>query len=115
MPQQAQITAKMEILHLNMMLIGDYIATAFTEYEQKWMVQAKGNATFESTLKAISNNEVIVNRRYIFVHLGANQIHTVDKDSAFKFILEITAAIREKSPQSRIFWVDRWITNKPSL
>ena len=92
-----------EISNLNTTLIGDYISVIYPEYHQKWLVQAFGNATFQSTLDAIIQEKVIVNRRYIFLQLGGNQIRMTDKEGFFKALLSVVLAIRDKNPECHIF------------
>ena len=81
------------ISNLNTTLIGDYISVAFPEYHQKWLVQAFGNATFQSTLDFIILEKILVNRRYIFLQLGGNQLRSSNKQSVFKNLLSVILAV----------------------
>ena len=89
----------------NTTIIGDYSATVFPEYCQKWLVQAIGNNTFGSVTEAIKKGEIAVNRKYIFIALGGNQVRTCNVDMAFNIVLDLTVTIREKNPDSRLFIV----------
>ena len=97
--QQLQISAR------NTTLIGDYISTVFPEFQSKWMVQATGNATFSSTMEALQQGLIVVNRKYIFLQLGGNQIRSADAVNTFNNILNLVVAIRERSSESRIFLI----------
>ena len=85
--------------------IGDYIGACFPEYREKWLVQAIGNATFPSTLQAIIDDSLIINRKYIFLQLGGNQIRSVSKMIVYKQLLAVILALRERQAESHIFVV----------
>ena len=63
----------------NTTVIGDYVAAAFQQHDRKWLVQATGNATIQSTILGIRNNKITMDRHYIFIILGHNQIQTAEK------------------------------------
>ena len=94
-----------EISALNTTLIGDYIATIFPEYQSKWLVQASGNATFDSVLQGIKQSLIMVDRTCVFVQLGGNQIRSADACNTFTNLLNVVVAIREVRKDSRIFVV----------
>ena len=71
-PQNVQISSA------NTTLIGDYISTVFPEHSSKWLVQAQGNVTFTSVLNLIQENLITVDRKYVFLQLGGNQLRTVE-------------------------------------
>ena len=98
-------TNRPEITNLNTTFIGDYTATIFPPYNVKWLVQATGNATFSSTIENIKNGQIVVDRKYIFIQLGGNQLRMADKVSVFRNVMETTVAIRDRSPESRIFFL----------
>ena len=109
-PQQAlqstqaqQQERKISISAHNTMLIGDYISAVFPADLQLMLVQAIGNATFQSTADLICADAIQVCHRYIFLQLGGNQIRSMDKEKVFKAALTVVIAIRERSPESRIF------------
>ena len=54
-------------------------------------------------MEKIKQLEVVVDRRYIFVELGSNQIRMADK--VFQWILQLTAVIQERNKESRIYFV----------
>ena len=93
------------ITNLNTTIIGDYIAAVYPEYQDKWLVQAIGNATFSSTLDAIVKDSLIINRKNIFLQLGGNQVRTSNKSSVHKQMLAVIIAIRKTNPEARIFVV----------
>ena len=72
-----------DITNLNTTLIGDYTATVYPQYNVKWLVQATGNATFKSTIEAVKSGNIVVDRKYIFIQLGGNQLRTADKTVSF--------------------------------
>ena len=96
---------KLEISNLNTMLIGDYMSVVFPEYHATWLVQAFRNAMFQSVLDMIIKDKLIIDKRYIFLQLGGNQIRSVNKQKVFKDLLEVIWAIRDKNSESRIFVV----------
>ena len=63
----------------NTTLIGDYIATAFKGTDNKWLVQATGNAMFQSVIRDVEHDTIKVDKKYIFIALGHNQLHTLNK------------------------------------
>ena len=95
----------MNISNLNTTLIGDYVSVVFPEYHDKWLVQVFGNATFQSTLDNIIAEKIIVNRKYVFIQLGGNQLRTSSKENVFKSLLSVVLAIRDKNADARIFVV----------
>ena len=95
---------RLEISSANTTLIGDYVATVYPEFHNKWLVQAQGNATFGSTLELIKQGLVTVDRRYVFFALGGNQIHSANAESMFNWVLNLVVIVREKSKESRIFF-----------
>ena len=86
---------QIHITNLNTTLIGDYIAAVYPEYQDKWLVQVIGNATFNSTLDAIIKENLIINRKYIFLQLGGNQVRTSNKSNVHKQLLAVIVAIRQ--------------------
>ena len=101
--ERKKLANQPEIMNLNTTLIGDYTATVFPEYNVKWLVQATGNATFASVVDAINDGSLVVERRYIFIMLGGNQLRSADKTKVFRSVMELVVAIRDKSKESRIF------------
>ena len=97
--QQAEITRD------NTTLIGDYIVAGFPQWDAKWLVQATGNTTFESVLADIISGKIIVDRKYVFILLGHNQIRTSTKSSIKWSIFNCIEQIRIINAQSRIFFV----------
>ena len=91
------------ISNCNTTLIGDYTAVAFPDFQSKWFVQATGTATFTSVTSQIRQGDIAVNRKYIFIALGANQIRTAEGELEFQWILNLVVAIRERNNDSRIF------------
>ena len=86
--------ANMTISNLNTTLIGDYVAATLSEYDEKWLVQVFGNATFASILEMIHKDKLIINRRYIFIQLGGNQIRTSTTSSMLRVMMEMVMALR---------------------
>ena len=96
---------RLEISALNTTLIGDYISAVFPQFQEKWLVQSNGAATFASTLESIKNGVITANRRYVFFQLGGNQIRSADAENTFTNILNIVVKAREQNPASRVFFV----------
>ena len=98
-------SGRLDINSGNTMIIGTYISAVFPKHNRHWLVQAQGNAMFESTMEKIKQLEVVVDRRYIFIELGSNQIRMADKEKVFQWILQLTVVIRERNKESRIYYV----------
>ena len=94
-----------QISRENTTIIGDYSSVTFPSYHAKWLVQAYGNATLTSTLVLIKEKLIEVNKRYVFIQLGGNQVRTVTKNSIFSVVLELVIEIRKVNEQSRIYFV----------
>ena len=97
------VNKNITILCANTTLIGDYVATIFPEHSNKWLVQAMGNATFASILQLIKEDLVTVDRQYVFIQLGGNQIRMANYDLVFQSLVNLVVAVRERRPDSRIF------------
>ena len=93
-----------EISPHNTMIIGDYTSVVFLN-SNKWLVQAFGNATFQSMTDAIIEESVKADKKYVFVQLGGNQIRSANKQLVFNQLLKLIIVIRDKSPDSKIFVV----------
>ena len=104
-PTNNNIARKAEISCANTTIIGDYIAVVFPEGSTSWWVQAYGNATLGSTTMLIKEGLVSVNRKYIFIQLGGNQLRTVDANKVFGAVIDMTVVIRERSPNSKIYFI----------
>ena len=105
-PRRVQTTKakpRLEISSINTTLIGDYTSTVFPEFSKKWLVQAVGNATFNSTLDGIRQGLITVDRRYVFIQLGGNQLRSADSEVTYNHVLNMVITIRDKNPDSRIF------------
>ena len=102
--QRSQVK-KPEISSANTTLIGDYIATVFPEYSKTWLVQAQGNATFDSVVSCIEQELVMVDRKYIFIHLGGNQILSADNEKVFNRLVKIIMAIRQHNSQCYVYFL----------
>ena len=46
-----------------------------------------------------------VDRKYIFIQLGGNQIRTTEKNKLHSIILDMVVFVRNKNPASRIFFI----------
>ena len=87
----------------NTTLIGDYIVASFPQHDAKWLVQGFGNATVQSLTQSIIDNRVTVDRRYIFLLVGHNQLRTATKSSIFQSYLQLIKQIRAKNSLCKIF------------
>ena len=104
--QQQQAThSKICISGSNTTLIGDYISAVFQQFDSHWLVQATGNATFESTFNLVCEEALVVRKRYIFLQLGGNEVRSATKEKLFKQVLTLIVAIRERNPKVRIFLI----------
>ena len=68
-------------------------------------MQVQGNATLGSTLALIKDQMLEIQRRYIFIQLGGNQVRSADRVKIYSQVLELVVAICNKSPDSRIFFI----------
>ena len=48
---------------------------------------------------------LIVDRRYVFFHLGGNQVRTSERNKLYSQILDIVVTVRQSNPLSRIFFI----------
>ena len=92
-----------QISCVNTTLIGTYISATFPIHNRHWLVQAVGNNTFDLITQGVKNGTIAVNRRYIFIEAGANQLRSVSKELVEKWLVELLVAIRNKNPESKIF------------
>lgn len=90
---------------MNTTLIGDYTSVVFPSHDTKWLVQAQGNATFASTLALVKDEMLVVDRRYIFVQLGGNQVRTGERTKIYSQVLDLVVYIRNKNATSKIFFI----------
>ena len=100
-----KLIARPEINCSNTTLIGTHISVVFPEFHHQWLVQASGSATFQLVTELIKQEAIAVDRKYIFVELGATQLIFADKDKMYKWVLDLVVAIRELNSESRIFMV----------
>ena len=96
---------KLEISCANTTLIGDYTSVVFSSADARWLVQAQGNATLSSTLALIHDGILAIDRCYIFIQLGGNQVRSAEKGTVYSKVLDLVVAIRNKNPQSRIYFI----------
>ena len=99
------VRQKIEISSANTMLIGDYSSAVFSPLDARWLVQAQGNATFASILTLIKEDMIAVDRRYVFLQMGGNQVMTSDRQKIHSQVLELVVAIRQKNANSTIYFV----------
>ena len=96
--------AKEVISSGNTTVIGDYVAAAFSQHDSKWLVQATGNATMNTVLQGINKGDITVDRHYIFIVIGHNQLQSSSKGSVIFSVKQIVASIRNKNPAAKIFF-----------
>ena len=99
-----QVLPKETINKNNTTIIGDYVAGAFSVSDSKWLVQAFGNATFESIMEKIQQHEIIVDRKYIFIILGHNQLWSSTKKGLGDAVLQLVLAIHQRNVGCRIYF-----------
>ena len=87
-------TAKEVISKANTTIIGDYVVGCFHKNDSKWLVQVKGNATLQSLLWDAQHDAVIVNKRYIFIIIGHNQLWTFTKGVVVDLLSQLIEEIR---------------------
>ena len=103
--QQHQIcnSAKEVISAANTTIIGDYVVGCFSKQDNKWLVQVKGNATLQSLVWDVQHDNLIVDRRYIFLVIGHNQLWTITKGIVVDTLMELVEEIRGRNQAGRIF------------
>ena len=99
------VNRNIEISCANTTLIGDYTSVKFSSLDPRWLVQAQGNATLASTLALIKDGMIAVDRWYIFLQLGGNQVRSADKQKIYSQVLDIVVAIGNKNANSHIYFV----------
>ena len=95
--------ARPKISSGNTTLIGDYVAASFDKHDKKWLVQATGNATFQSLCDDIRNRVITVDRSYIFFVVGHNQIRQISKASVYAGCSTLVDLVRRANPPAKIF------------
>ena len=53
----------------------------------------------------IKDELINVNRQYVFIQLGGNQVRSVDSNKVFGLIIDMVVAIRQKSPGAKIYFI----------
>ena len=101
--QNKVVNQDVTISWINTTIIGDYIASVFPEFSTSWLVQAQGNATLGSVADMIKQGLVTVDRKYLFLQLGGNQILSAENNVIFSALLNLVILIRERCKESRIF------------
>ena len=99
-----RIAGRPEISPENTTLIGDYISVALLN-SRSWLVQVFGNATFQSTTDKIIEQSLTVDKKYIFLQIGGNQIRSASKHSTFNQLLKTVTAVRQYNHDCKIFVV----------
>ena len=87
----------------NTTLIGDYIAASFPVHDKKWLIQASGNATIGFIIQAIKEDNITVDRRYIFITVGHNQVRSITRGEINNYFTQLIQVIRKKNAQCKIF------------
>ena len=87
----------------NTTIISDYIGTCFPLHDRKWLVQAKGTATIQSVIQQIQQGSITVDRHYIFLLIGHNQLQAVKKASISTIYKTLIKLIRSKNLEAKIF------------
>ena len=88
----------------NMTIIGDYITGCFNDTDKKWKVQVQGNAMLQSLVWALQHDELDVQKRYVFLLVGHNQLLTATKGIVTDYVLELISEVRAKNQGMRIFF-----------
>ena len=102
--QNSQDTKCKEVVSSgNTTIIGDYVATTSQQHDRKWLVQATGNVTFQSTLLAIQEGTITLDRHYIFVVIGHNQLQMAQNSQLGHVVEEFLKFIRSKNVAAKIF------------
>ena len=99
-----QLVQKLIISLENTTVIGDYVTAAFTTNDGKWLVQSHGTATFQSVIKQIAEQQIVVDKRYVFLVLGHNQLRSVTRSLLLDFVYTLVANIRHVNQQARIYF-----------
>ena len=87
----------------NTTIIGDHFAATFQQHDRKWLVQATGNATFQSTLLAIQEGTITLDRHYIFIVISHNQLQMAKNSQLGHVVEEFLKLIRSKNVAAKIF------------
>ena len=89
----------------NTTLIGDQIAASFHQHDSKWLVQAADRATVGSVIEGINTGSITLDRRYIFISIGHNQLDAVHRGSVKPMFNALISLIRQKNEAAKIFVV----------
>ena len=96
--------AKETISRANTTIIGDYVLGCYKNDDSKWVVQCMGNATLQSVVLSLQHNNLDVQKRYIFILIGHNQIMSSTKGTVADAVAEIVQEIRFKNQSARIYF-----------
>ena len=102
--QQVVNVARETISPANTTIIGDYVAGCFGPEDNKWLVQVVGNETLQSVAWKIQHDVLIIQRRYIFLLIGHNQLWTATKGTIQDAVAEIVDEIRCRNPAAHIYF-----------
>ena len=72
----------------NTTIISDYTLASFLNSDSKWLVQAQGNAMLSSTLALVKDSMLVIDKRYIFIQLGGNQVFSLNKDKVMSVVFD---------------------------
>ena len=72
---------------------------------RKWLVQATGNATLQSLTHEIEENRITVDRHYVFIMIGHNQLQLTEKSKVIQLFTALIQAIRARNNWGKIFVV----------
>ena len=105
-------TLKMEVTNAareiispsNTTIIGDYIASCYQAHDNKWLVQVAGNDTLQSIAWKIQHDLIDVQKRYIFIIAGHNQLWTATKGTVIDAVAEIVDEIRCRNAAARVYF-----------
>ena len=60
----------------NTTLIMDKYGKCFTNPDSKWLIQIFGKTVFQTITNRVISGEISVQRRYIFIMIGGNQVQS---------------------------------------
>ena len=92
-----------DISPCNTTIMGDAVVGSFCNPDSKWLVQCFPQANIKTLCNRVKSGEAIVNRRYLFVMIGANQVFRAIKSSTYQELKMLIQQIRIINNQAKIF------------
>ena len=99
------IQRKDEIGPHNTTLIGDFITSSFSSNDSKWLVQTFPKANLATLRNRVETGEAKVDKHYIFVMIGANQVFRATRVLVVQEVKALAYSIFVRNANAKVFFV----------